>query len=107
VAALPEAVRSRIIGYVWDSTEPVGTICKSEKTGTVTYIVLRSGTAEFGKWITERRNVAEDFKKVYGDDRRRPLGDVGRHRLQRHQLDGGVVHGAHSLQEAVGRLWPP
>src|SRR5947207_5335304 len=48
----PEAVRSRIIGYVWDSTEPVAKICKSEKTGTVTYIVLRSGTAELGKWVT-------------------------------------------------------
>src|SRR5689334_1592256 len=33
----PTAVRSRIIGYVWDTTEPAGTICKSEKTGTVTY----------------------------------------------------------------------
>jgi len=32
----PEAVRSRIIGYVWDTTQPAGTICKSEKTGTVT-----------------------------------------------------------------------
>src|SRR3989441_2269172 len=64
----PEAVRSRIIGYVWDTTQPVGTICKSEKTGTVTYIVLRSGPAELGKWHTERRNVREDFKKIYGDE---------------------------------------
>ena len=64
----PEAVRSRIVGYVWDSTLPVGTMCKSEKTGTVTYFVLRSGTAELGKWVTERRNVAEDFKKAYQDD---------------------------------------
>ena len=39
----PETVRSRIIGYVWDSTAPAGTICKSEKTSTVTYVVLRSG----------------------------------------------------------------
>ena len=62
----PEAVRSQIIGYVWGSTEPVGTICKSEKTGTVTYIVVRSGPADLGKWFTERRNVADDFKKVYG-----------------------------------------
>jgi hypothetical protein len=61
----PEAVRSRIIGYVWDTTQPVGTICRSGKTGTVTYIVVRSGQAEVGKWVTERRNVAEDFKKVY------------------------------------------
>ena len=37
----PESVRSRIIGYVWDSTAPRGTICKSEKLSTVTYIVLR------------------------------------------------------------------
>jgi hypothetical protein len=64
----PEAVRSRIIGYVWDSTAPVGTICKSEKSGTVTYVVLRSGPAELGKWLTERRNVVEDFRKVYNDD---------------------------------------
>src|SRR5690349_15529100 len=63
----PEAVRSRIIGYVWDTTQPVGTICKSEKTGTVTYIVVRSGSADLNKWITEKRNVAEDFKKIYGE----------------------------------------
>ena len=63
----PEAVRSRIIGYVWDTTRPVGTMCKSEKTGTVTYIVVRSGAAELGKWFTERRNVVDDFKKAYGE----------------------------------------
>ena len=63
----PEAARSRIIGYVWDSTAPAGTICKSQKTSTVTYIVLRSGSDELGKWITERRNVAEDFRKIYGE----------------------------------------
>jgi len=63
----PEAVRSRIIGYVWDSTAPAGTICKSQKTSTVTYIVLRSGADELGKWITERRNVVEDFRKIYGE----------------------------------------
>ena len=64
----PEAVRSRIIGYVWDTTAPVGTIVKSEKTGTITYIVLRSGAADLGKWVTERRNVVEDFKKIYGEE---------------------------------------
>lgn len=64
----PEAVRSRIIGYVWDTTAPVGTIVKSEKTGTVTYVVLRTGSAELGKWVTERRNVAEDFRRIYGEE---------------------------------------
>jgi len=64
----PGPVRSRIIGYVWDTTAPVGTVVKSEKTGTVTYIILRSGTADLGKWVTERRNVREDFKRIYGEE---------------------------------------
>jgi Protein of unknown function (DUF3047) len=68
----PEAVRSRIIGYVWDTTAPAGTICKSEKTGTVTYVVVRSGTADLGKWFTERRNVAEDFRRIYGEEPEAP-----------------------------------
>ena len=64
----PKLVRSRIIGYVWDSTAPVGTIAKSEKTGTVTYVVVRSGTAELSKWLTERRNLRDDFKQIYGEE---------------------------------------
>jgi hypothetical protein len=63
----PEAVRSRVIGYVWDTTAPVGTTVKSQKTGTVTYIVLRSGPAELGRWLTEQRNVVDDFKRIYGE----------------------------------------
>jgi hypothetical protein len=64
----PEAVRSRVIGYVWDSTLPAGTICKSEKHGIVTYLVVRSGTADLGKWITERRHVVEDYRKIFGEE---------------------------------------
>jgi len=63
----PESVRSRVIGYIWDTTAPAGTVVKSEKTATVTYIVVRSGAADVGKWMTERRNVAEDFRKIYGE----------------------------------------
>jgi len=68
----PEQVRSRIIGYVWDTTQPVGTTCKSEKSGMVTYIVVRSGAAEVGKWFTERRNVRDDFKKIYDEEADNP-----------------------------------
>jgi Protein of unknown function (DUF3047) len=70
----PDAVRSRIIGYVWDTTAPVGTIVRSEKTGTITYVVVRSGKEHLGKWLTERRNVAEDFRKIYGETPENPGG---------------------------------
>src|SRR5260370_11968232 len=33
---LPSAVRCRIISYIWDTTPPVGSVFKSEKTGLVT-----------------------------------------------------------------------
>ena len=64
----PAAVRSRVIGYIWDSTAPAGAIFKSQKTGVVTYVVMRSGDADLGKWITETRNVCEDYKKIYGEE---------------------------------------
>ena len=64
----PTAVRSRIIGYVWDSTVPAGSIFPSASTSMVTYVVVRSGPADLDKWITERRNVLEDFKRIYGEE---------------------------------------
>ena len=64
----PSAVRSRIIGYIWDTTAPAGTIVKSQKTGLITYVVLRSGEAELGQWVTETRNVLEDYRKIYGEN---------------------------------------
>ena len=64
----PEALRSRIIGYVWDSTAPAGLIVESPRTGMVNYVVVRSGPADLGRWIVERRNVLEDFRRIYGQD---------------------------------------
>jgi hypothetical protein len=63
----PEMLRSRIIGYIWETTTPAGEIVKSQKTGTVTYVVVRSGPAGMGEWLTERRNVVDDFRRIYGE----------------------------------------
>ena len=68
----PEALRSRIIGYIWDTTAPVGSTFKSEKSGTVQYVVVESGPAKLGQWITVQRNVVEDFKKIYGAEPENP-----------------------------------
>jgi hypothetical protein len=63
----PQLFRSRIIGYVWDTTTPVATIAKSQKTGTVTFVVMRSGSEDLGKWLTERRDVVEDYARIFGE----------------------------------------
>ena len=63
----PSQVRSRVISYIWDTAAPVGAVFKSEKTGLVTYVVVRSGPADLGKWLAESRNVLEDYQKIYGE----------------------------------------
>lgn len=64
----PMAVRSRIIGYVWDTTAPAGAIVKSESANGVTYVVVRSGSADLGRWIVEARNVYRDYMIIYGEE---------------------------------------
>ena len=64
----PERIRSRIIGYVWDTTAPAGTIVKSPSVSAVTYMVVRSGRAAAGRWLTETRNVYGDYKQIYGEE---------------------------------------
>jgi len=53
---------------VWDSTVPAGEIFESSRTSMLTYLVVRSGSVDLGRWIRETRNVLEDFKRIYGQD---------------------------------------
>jgi hypothetical protein len=64
----PAMIRARLIGYVWDASVPAGAIEKSRKTGTVRFFVLRSGSNDLGRWLTERRNVLEDYRRAFGDE---------------------------------------
>src|SRR6266446_6612846 len=72
----PAKLRSRIIGYVWDTTAPAGTIVASPSSGLVTYVVVRSGAEEIGRWVTETRNVYDDYKRIYGVEPREDVGAV-------------------------------
>lgn len=64
----PEAVNSRVIGYVWNSVPANPVAFRSHKSTMVTYIAVRSGPADVGAWLTERRNVREDYKMIYGEE---------------------------------------
>jgi hypothetical protein len=64
----PERIRSRLIGYVWDTTAPAGTIVKSPSVSAVTYVVVRSGRADVGRWLTETRNAYDDYRQIYGEE---------------------------------------
>jgi hypothetical protein len=65
---MPALLRTRLIGYVWDATAPAGTVEGSRKTRLVTFFILRSGSAELGRWMVERRNVREDYVRAFGEE---------------------------------------
>lgn len=61
----------KVISYVWDSNAPEGTV-SDESTGwpfnlAVKVIVVRSGHADTGKWITHTRNINKDYKALFNE----------------------------------------
>lgn len=64
----PALLRSRLIGYVWDPGLSIGTMVTSRKTGTVTFVVVRSGETGLGQWALQTRDVVEDYRTIYGEE---------------------------------------
>lgn len=61
--------RTRAINYVWASAMPVGADWPNPFASQAHMVALRSGPpAVPGQWVTERRNIREDFKRFHGRD---------------------------------------
>ncbi len=59
----------RAIGYIWDSSAPVGTIVRqSSPAGERVLVVVRSGPSGLGAWHRETRNVYQDFRDIFRDE---------------------------------------
>jgi hypothetical protein len=52
--------------YVWDNRNPAGTTAWNTYSSQVRMVVLRSGPAEAGRWVSESRDVAADFRDAFG-----------------------------------------
>ncbi|MCG8429478.1 MAG: DUF3047 domain-containing protein [Chromatiales bacterium] len=59
---------TKAVNYVWSSNQPTGTRWHNVYTGNARMIALQSGDRQSGQWITEKRNVKEDFKALFGDE---------------------------------------
>ena len=61
---------SNIIVYIWDSSAPQGLTedAWAPPFLTIKAVVVRSGHYETGKWITENRNVYEDYRNIFGEE---------------------------------------
>lgn len=61
-----EPVPAATVCYVWDTALAPGTTLDNAFTRRMRYIVLQSGSSKLNQWVAERRDVAADFKRVFG-----------------------------------------
>jgi hypothetical protein len=55
------------IKYVWSDTIPEGETFNSPFYSSAKIIVIRSGRAQAGSWVTERRDVLADYQRLFKD----------------------------------------
>jgi hypothetical protein len=68
------SLTSRVINYVWASSMPKGSSVSSFFSPNSKIMVLESGPEQLGQWVTEERNVFDDYKSLYGEE---PGGILG------------------------------
>jgi hypothetical protein len=57
---------SKFLEYAWSENLAEGTILDSPFGKNIKIIIARSGKPQNDDWITEKRNVYEDYKKAFG-----------------------------------------
>jgi Protein of unknown function (DUF3047) len=54
--------------YVWSNAIPVETALPSPQIDRIRMIVVESGGANLGRWRQYRRNVVQDYRRVFGEE---------------------------------------
>jgi len=60
--------KTRALNYVWSNNQPVGSSWPNAYTSNAVMLALQSGRKHRGKWISEKRNVRDDLKRLLGGD---------------------------------------
>jgi len=73
----PEKLNTPVVGYIWDNEAPRGWMGRSPHLGggMLRYVVVRNKTDKTGEWYTEKRNLYDDYQRLFKDVKGgRPLG---------------------------------
>lgn len=60
--------RTRAINYVWASEAEAGSAWPNPFQSRAMMVAVRSGKARAGEWLSERRNLRDDFKRYFDLD---------------------------------------
>ena len=69
-AVTGQALPAATLCYLWDSRYPAGSAGANPYSARVRYLVLDGPASPTGQWVTQRRNVAEDFARLFGQESR-------------------------------------
>jgi hypothetical protein len=53
------------LNYIWASKAPIGTMVPNPYTDRVMMFVVESGKEKLNQWVSEKKNVYEDYKKAF------------------------------------------
>lgn len=56
------------INYIWANKLPQGQAVPNAFTSNVIMLAVESGPGKAGQWVSEERNVYEDYKKLFGEE---------------------------------------
>lgn len=60
--------KTKAINYIWTNKLPLGTSVANPYASNAIMIAVESGSTHTGKWLDERRNVFEDFRRYFRQD---------------------------------------
>lgn len=60
--------RTKAVNYVWSSQQAAGSHWPNAFTSNAQMLAVRGTESPAGQWQTEKRNVREDFKLLFGED---------------------------------------
>ena len=55
------------LNYIWANREHRGSMITSSYTNKAKLVLVEKGTSNVGKWVEEKVNVVEDYKKAFGE----------------------------------------
>lgn len=60
--------QKRSVNYVWSSNQPEGETWPNAYTPLARMVAVRSGPDKVGRWLEERRNVRDDFARLFQEE---------------------------------------
>lgn len=61
-------VRTHSINYIWANQLPKDSQLANTYSSNAMMLALQSGNERSGEWVIERRNLVEDYRRLFGDD---------------------------------------